>query len=106
MISDETPPPRDPSQDASVTLKLAGEFDISNASELNDQLSATVNSGASQIYIDMAEVTFLDSTGLAQLVRAKTDLAPNRSMVVCNLRPNVRKVFEYTGLAELFGIEP
>src|ERR1044071_347975 len=54
-----------PGDDGSSVVELAGELDLYPAPELTDALQG----GSGPVVVDLQEVTFLDSTTLALLVR-------------------------------------
>jgi anti-sigma B factor antagonist/stage II sporulation protein AA (anti-sigma F factor antagonist) len=105
MPSDRTTSPSENSKNNELIITLTGEYDLSNIKGLHDELAKATNSAASTIIVDMAGTTFIDSSGLAELVSARNGLTPERTLVISHLRPNVKKVFEITGLLSLFGIE-
>lgn len=105
MLSNDRSLRSDTPEKGDVAVKLAGEFDLSNASQLRERLAGAIESKASRIVIDMADVTFIDSSGLAEMVLARNNLASDRSLVISNLRPSVQKVFDLTGLSTLFGCD-
>ncbi len=49
-------------------VALAGEVDISTVGQLYEQLAALQREGVQHVALNMAEVTFVDSTGLSVLV--------------------------------------
>ena len=53
-----------------VVIECRGELDLSNAQELRNALPPPDAQGISVLRIDMAEVTFMDSSGLASLLEA------------------------------------
>src|SRR5690242_11454468 len=55
----------------SLTIALAGELDLSSVHDLETAILAAEKSDATLILVDLAEVTFIDSTGLSQLLDAK-----------------------------------
>jgi len=56
------------------------------------------------VIVDMARVTFMASSGIGKLVRARKRLrAADGDLFVRNVPPNVRQVFTICGLDELFG---
>ena len=59
--------------------------------------------GSPRVVVDLSAVTFLDSSGLHALVAAYHRVPAGGELRVVGLRPNVRKVFEITGLLALFG---
>jgi anti-sigma B factor antagonist len=59
------------------------------------------------VVVDLLAVTFIDSTGLGVLIGArKRCVADDRTLRVVVAEPRILKVFEITGLTELFDIRP
>src|SRR5207302_9285393 len=54
----------------SSDLGAAGELDVNTAPELREQLARLVNEGVRHIVVDLAQVSFVDSTALSVLVSA------------------------------------
>lgn len=77
-------------------VSFRGELDLSTAAGLVDWL---VEISGSKIVIDLSELTFMDSSGIAVFVQAKNELGD--SVVLTRPQPNVRRVFEVTGLSDL-----
>jgi len=73
-------------------VTVAGEFDLSTSSQLTSALTAE------RLLIDMAGVTFIDSTGLACLIHAKDQAAD----LVLISSPKVDRLLELAGLLEYF----
>jgi anti-sigma B factor antagonist len=94
------------SAEAGVVLRVAGEIDIQTSPLLDDHLQRVLAEGASSITIDLDGVTFLDSTGLSVLITGlKRCQTGGGDLRVVSPRPNVRRVFEITGLIEVFQID-
>ena len=51
-------------------ISLCGELDLANAGTAETALQASLAEGTSQVVIDMRELEFIDSTGIALLVAA------------------------------------
>jgi anti-anti-sigma factor len=51
-------------------ITVTGELDVSNTAQLFDCLDGAIEAGLSQIVVDIAYLTFMDSAGLAVLVGA------------------------------------
>lgn len=84
-----------------LVIALSGEIDISNAEGLPAALLAATN-GDPKVVIDIADVTFLDSSGLRAILMCEASLS--RSDVVLKVRnpsPQARHVFEITQLVHL-----
>jgi anti-anti-sigma factor len=82
---------------------VRGELDLGTAPELEGPLEEAV--GADEpLLIDLTECEFIDSTGIAMIVRAWQRLANGdgdaRSdrMAICSENAQVRRVLEITGL--------
>jgi len=78
---------------------VAGEIDIATADILRSALERARESGRRDIWVDLSDVTFMDSSGLNALVRADHDFAGHngRLTVICPTGP-VRRTLELTGL--------
>ena len=72
---------------------------------LEERLTSVLDRGLSSIRIDLADVTFLDSTGLSVLISGlKRCRAAGGELRLLSPRPNVRKVLEITGLTDVFQV--
>ena len=87
-------------------VALDGEIDIEVAPDLRRRLHEAVDaSPGSTVTIDMAKVTFIDSTGLGLLVSAlKRARQSGGSVTIANAAPNVAKVFRITGLDQVLEV--
>ena len=73
--------------------RLWGELDVANASEVFAAIRKAV--GATEVIVDLSEVTFIDSSVLAELVALAGDATVR---VVAPLGCQPRRVLELTGL--------
>jgi anti-anti-sigma factor len=83
------------------TIAIRGELDLSTAPELEGPLEETLDSGEGSVLIDLSQCEFIDSTGIALIVRAwqRLDSGGNgRALVICSHNEQVRRVLEITGL--------
>lgn len=86
-------------------LSLSGELDLANAETLETQLKHAESNGVGVITLDMTELEFIDSTGIAVVVAAHHRLAEGgkRLELVPSRANEVRRVLSITGLdSELF----
>ncbi len=86
-------------------LKLSGRLDSVSAPELKDRVKACAQDGRLRLVIDMADVDFVDSSGLGGLVaclRSLNRLAGDMRMAA--LQDRVRAVFELIRLHQIFEI--
>jgi anti-sigma B factor antagonist len=83
------------------TISVRGELDLSTAPDLEGPLDEALNSGEGSLLIDLSRCEFIDSTGIALIVRAwqRLDSGENgRALVICSQNDQVRRVLEITGL--------
>jgi anti-sigma B factor antagonist len=82
------------------TVALVGELDMANASTLAAELERAETEGAASIVVDMRELEFIDSTGIAVLVAAHRRLndGADRIRLVKSEALEVQRVMDVTGL--------
>ena len=89
----------------SLTISLEGRLDTTNAPQLETEVSSCL-SGIKSLVFDMKALQFLSSAGLRVLLIAQKAMAKQGgSMLVRNLIPSVRKVFDVTGFSKILKIE-
>jgi anti-sigma B factor antagonist len=85
-------------------VAVRGEIDVATSPRLRTELSALLGRGATEVTLDFAGVTFVDSSGLGVLVGALKRLREGagsddaRTLRIVGAQDAVRKVFEITGL--------
>jgi len=93
--------------DEFLTLSIEGRLDISTASKLKQEVLDRINSGALAIILNMAQVDFINSSGLGTLVSILKEVrSAGGRLVLSNLASYVQEIFEITQLAEIFEIFP
>ncbi|HEX6456846.1 MAG TPA: STAS domain-containing protein [Solirubrobacterales bacterium] len=83
------------------TISVRGELDLSTAPDLEDPLNQALEAGEGSVLVDLSECEFIDSTGIALIVRAWQRLESGengRALVICSQNDQVRRVLEITGL--------
>jgi anti-sigma B factor antagonist len=85
-----------------VRVVLGGELDLCTAPRLAEALSQ-VTAGAALVILDLSGLTFVDSTGLQVILNARAQLsAAGGRLVLVPGGPQVRRIFEITGIARRF----
>jgi anti-sigma B factor antagonist len=85
-----------------VHVAIAGELDATAAGVLKDELLAAWEVYGRPLRLDLAGVTYVDSTALRAMLLAWRELtAAGGSMSVERASPVVRTVLEVTGTAEV-----
>lgn len=91
------------------TISVRGELDLSTAPELEGPLDRALDSDEGSVLIDLTQCEFIDSTGIALIVRAWQRLQNGdhgRSLVLCSQNDQVRRVLEITGLELSIPVHP
>lgn len=87
------------------TVSIRGDVDLSTAADLDREVVAAVDSGATAVVVDLAEVTFIDSAGINTLLKGRRHAEERgRSLRIANASGVVHDVLDMTGvLAHLSG---
>ena len=88
--------------DGGLCLRLGGELDLVTVSELSRQVDDLLAGTPQPIELDLSDMTFLDSSGVAVLVRLANHFTAVRTR---GATPPVRKVIEVLGLGRRFGLD-
>lgn len=87
------------------TVLVKGEVDLESSPELWTDLQQTVKTDR-LVRIDLSGVDYMDSTGVAVLVRAlKQAQQVNASITLVHPSPRVQAVLDLARLSQLFTIE-
>ncbi|MDG4758276.1 STAS domain-containing protein [Micromonospora sp. WMMD710] len=88
-------------------LRLAGELDLSTAPELTAAIDRLTEAGERRVLLDLTDLTFCDSTGMAVFVRGDNRAAADGGWLrVVGANGRVERVLRVTGLAEVLRYEP
>jgi anti-sigma B factor antagonist len=86
-----------------LVVRLAGDFDLLSAPEAAEALGAACDRGG-RIVVDLADVTFMDSSGLQALVAARRRADRDGcSLLVGRISEPVRQVLELTHTLDWLG---
>ena len=88
-------------------IRLHGEVDISNDKEVLAAIEMAVPHSALRLIVDLTDTSYLDSAGLALLLRLAERLQARRQQmrIVAPLGSPVRTVLELTGLPRVIPLE-
>lgn len=96
--------------DSGFILKLKGDVDMNSSSDVRGALGEVFRqgpTGAKALFIDLSQVRYMDSSGIATLVEAMQNCMKQGSRLrLVDLSPAVRDVFELARLASVFEIFP
>jgi len=88
--------------DAAV-LDLTGEVDAYTSARFREIMLELIDDGGVKLVVSMAKVEYIDSSGLGALVGGLKRISERDGrIVIVTDNPQVRKVFEITGLQKVF----
>jgi anti-anti-sigma factor len=95
-------------EDDRAVVVVTGALDIATAAELVSLAAAAVaEPQVTRLDVDLAMVTFVDSTGLAALVKINNAAsAAGKALVLVKPRRQARQVIRLTQLDSVFTLEP
>ncbi len=90
-----------------TSVVLAGRLDARNAQTVKETLKQLIDGGTTHLVLDLAQVPFIDSAGLAALVSAlKLTRRVKGNVLLAGVQPQARTLFSLTMLDQVFTIHP
>jgi anti-sigma B factor antagonist len=83
------------------TLGLTGEIDLANAHDVDRELRRIEETDAAVILVDLAGVSFIDSTGIKVLITAAARSQGANRLLLDSPSPAVLRVLRIAGVADL-----
>lgn len=77
-------------------VAVSGELDLNTAPQLEQSLAEPLEADGSALVVDLAECEFIDSTGIALIVRAWKQL--DDDFALCCVGDQVQRLLDITGL--------
>lgn len=93
-------------QDVFVLKPLEKRVDARCASDFKRKISDVIESGESQIVIEMGEVEFIDSSGLGAIVSGLKLMGDRGEIAICSVKDTVMSMFKLTRMDKVFQIFP
>ncbi|MPW26198.1 anti-sigma factor antagonist [Alkalibaculum sp. M08DMB] len=85
----------------SYDVKLIGEVDIYTVDNLKKSVNELMDKEIKNILFDFIELEYIDSTGLGALIGIRGKYKDIEIEIV-NLKSNVKRLFDITGLTKIF----
>ena len=94
------------SADRNLMLTLTGELDHHGARNAIQELERAIDAALpKKLVLDFSGVTFMDSSGIALLLRAQQRMELlEGSLLVCNVPAQARRVLDAAGISRLITI--
>lgn len=87
-------------------VKPVGEVDIYTSPKLKEKLLKSLKEKETDLLIDGEKLDYIDSTGLGVLISIlKKVKESENNIILINLKSNIRKLFDITGLDKVFIIK-
>jgi anti-sigma B factor antagonist len=88
-------------------LVLSGELDVSSTARLGDRFGELAAEVHSDVFVDVSGLTYIDSSGLASLVKAhRAFAAQGVRLVIVFPTAHVQRLFDICGLTSLLVVDP
>lgn len=86
-----------------LTVALIGDLDACAAQELDAQLEQLLPLIPAELTVDLARLSYLNSTGIRSFIRLEKLLAPlGKRFVFTNASARLHRIFQYCGLESYF----
>ncbi|TAM87573.1 anti-sigma factor antagonist [bacterium] len=94
-----------PSDGEARVVDLVGEIDVYTSPAVKEAITELIDDGHYNLIINLEGVRYIDSTGLGVLIGALKRVREHAGSVnlICT-NPQVKKIFDITGLVKIFGI--
>lgn len=91
-----------------LVIALRGEVDMATAGMVKEAAAKTIGAGGYRsLVFDLSRVSFMDSSGLHVMVDTQRKMkAAGGEVKVVTSSPNLARIFELTGLAQLLTVVP
>jgi anti-sigma B factor antagonist len=83
-------------------LTLMGELDTAAAQDVDDAVDDLVGRGVRTLVIDLGQISFIDSSGLRSLIRARQALGTQDAIRLRSPQAATLRLLEITGLDDQF----
>lgn len=88
-------------------LPLEGEIDLHRSARVERSLDSMIKKKPDRIVVDLSGVTFIDSSGMAVLIRALQNMKEyGGQLSLSGINDQVRPIFEIARLDQVFLIDP
>jgi anti-sigma B factor antagonist len=95
----------EPSAPSETTLHLHGDIDVFADEALAEAYATATANGATRLVLDFADVGYINSTGIALIVRLLAEARRDRREVVAvSLTEHYREIFRITRLSDYLTI--
>ena len=95
------------SRNGATIVRPKGDVDLQRSPILRDQLKSVSEKKPGRLIVDLSDVSYMDSSGVATLVEAMQLARRGKyPLVLCSLQDRVKSIFEIARLDTVFQIAP
>ncbi len=88
-----------------AVVVLRGRLDLASGTMLKDQVKSLLKKGTLQVHLNLAQVEFINSSGLGALVSVMKEVRLQKGrFTLSNLVSYVQEIFDITQLSHIFEI--
>lgn len=92
-------------QPSAATFVLTGELNNQTSNRLQEAISNMLDVPAKTLVLDMQQVTFISSSGIGVIVKARNTLKEKgQSLTMVNVQPQVKRVFDIMQLTPILKV--
>jgi len=85
-------------------IVASGELDVQSLPDLRARLGEAVDSGATRLVVDLAEVSFIDSLSLSALVGTRRKLGDSGRLAIVAVHDYVKLILQASGLEQVLDV--
>ncbi len=94
-------------RDGATLVTPMGDVDLTASPVLRQELKRVQGTRPARLVVDLSQVPYMDSSGVATLVEAMQIARKNSTkLVLCAMQPKVKSIFEIARLDTVFTIAP
>src|SRR5574344_1426805 len=91
--------------DGKTLAQVQGRLDTTNSEEFEKKMAPMMTGANPDIELDCMDFTYISSSGLRLLLTLqKSVLARGGKLVIKNMKPEIKEVFDMTGFSKIFTI--
>lgn len=92
--------------DGKTLAKVEGRLDTTNSEDFEKKMAPMMVGANPDIELDCTDFVYISSSGLRLLLTLqKSVMARGGKLVIKNMKPEIKEVFDMTGFSKIFTIE-
>ena len=91
--------------DTEVTINIAGRLDTQASPEMEEAIKPLLNEKNLDITVEVKDMEYISSSGVRCFVMLhRATSKGGGKLAICNMRSDIKNIFDMTGLSPLFGL--